>query len=78
MNTKLLTGIEALKKPPFSEMTTEDRLLRVLLMAYAKHHLDSPDIGWVELSDAMLCEICNTIGDDAFVEWGQRITKEEQ
>jgi hypothetical protein len=57
-------------------MTQQDRLLRVAMMAYAKHHLESPHIGWEELGDALMCEITNTIGDDAFIAWGEKIKDE--
>jgi imidazoleglycerol phosphate synthase glutamine amidotransferase subunit HisH len=67
---------QELLHPNFKSMTTQNRLLRVLKMAYAKHHLETPHIGWDELSDAMMCEICNTIGDDEFVQWSESINDE--
>lgn len=72
----ILKGHKALLHPHFASMTQEQRLLRVALMAYAKHLLDSPHIGWEELGDALMCEICNIVGDDAFVEWGERMNAE--
>jgi hypothetical protein len=71
-----LEGHKKLLHPPFARMSTEDRLLRVVMMAYAKHHLDSQHIGYSELNDALYCEICNTIGDDLFVTWGEKIEQE--
>lgn len=75
-NKLLLKGHKPLLHPPFANMTQFDRLLRCVLMAYAKHQLDSSHIGWEELGDALMCEICNTIGDDAFVAWGERMRAE--
>lgn len=73
---KLLKGHKVLLHPPFSEMSQQDRLLRVALMAYAKHTLDSQHIGWEELGDALYNEICNTVGDDEFCKWGDKIKEE--
>lgn len=72
---KLLSGTAFLKYPDFNKnnLNQFERLLRVALMAYLKHHCNNDDIGWTELSDALQCEICNTIGDDAFCEWTARI-----
>lgn len=75
-NDPLLQGHKPLLHPPFADMTQFERLLRCVLMTYAKHHLHSPHIGWDELGDALMCEICNTIGDDAFVAWGERMSAE--
>lgn len=38
-------------------------------MAYRKHHLDDPSIGWDELSNILLNALCNSMGDTAFNEW---------
>ena len=71
----LISGGHAalLINPKFRAMTQQDRLLRVAMMAYAKHHLESPHIGWDKLADSLQAEICNTIGDDAFIRWGEKI-----
>jgi hypothetical protein len=45
------------------------RLLNIVQHAYRKHHLDDNNIGWDELSEMMLDELCNTMGDQAFNEW---------
>lgn len=72
----LLQGHKPLLRPPFADMTQFERLLRVVLAVYAKHHLGSSHIGWDELGDMCYNEICNTIGDDAFVVWGERMKEE--
>lgn len=74
--TEWLEGHKKLLHPPFARMSQEERLLRAVMMAYAKHHLGSDHIGWNELSDVLHCEICNTIGDDAFVAWGEKMKAE--
>lgn len=71
-----LEGHRKLLKPPFARMSQEERLLRAVMMAYAKHHLGSEHIGWDALGDVLMCEICNTIGDDAFVAWSEKISGE--
>jgi hypothetical protein len=72
---RLLSGTNPLKAHNFSDMTQEDRLLRVALMAYLKHSAleGRDDIGWEELTDALQNEICNTIGDPAFCAWLDRM-----
>lgn len=68
---KLLNGLEGLKKPPFGEMDTKDRLLHACLCAYQKHHCGNEDIGWTELGNILHTAICEAIGDDAFVAWNE-------
>lgn len=46
-----------------------DRLLGVAKLAYRKHALDDPEIGWDELQDALYEAVCNAIGDDEYVAW---------
>lgn len=69
-------GHKALLHPRFSAMSDQDRLLRVAMMAYAKFHMDSQHLLDSDVTDALYCEICNTIGDDAFIAWGEKIREE--
>ena len=74
-SSNLLSGIDALANPDYHELNRRgERLLHAVLCAYAKHHLDSPNIGWEQLSDILLDAICETIGDDEFCAWSKRIT----
>ncbi len=50
----------------------------VVKLAYRKHHLDDPDIGYEELSTNLCDALCNSIGDDAFQEWLQALRPAEQ
>jgi hypothetical protein len=74
----ILTGVAALTNPDYHALNEHagrnDRLLHAVLSAYAKHHLDCPDIGWNQLGDMLQSVICNEIGDDEFIKWGERIT----
>lgn len=58
-------------------MTTpgKNELLEAVKMAYRKHHLDDPDIGWEELSDILHNAICNEIGDDGYCDWLEEVKK---
>lgn len=61
---------ERLLKPDFANMTQEERNLRAIMLAYlVLHPIASIEMDEAELNDVMFCEICNTIGDKAFVEW---------
>lgn len=75
---QLLSGVDGLLKPDYHKLNVHagrhDRLLHACLCAYAKHHLDCEDIGWNQLSDILYHAIVNEIGDDAFIEWGNRIS----
>ena len=44
-------------------------LLDAVKMAYRKHHLDDPSVGWDELSDTLMMALCNEMGDKAFQDW---------
>lgn len=44
-------------------------LLEAVKLAYRKHQLDDPDIGWDELGNTLCDVICNAIGSDGFCEW---------
>lgn len=77
---ELLSGIEALTRPDFHKLNVHagrnDRLLHAVLCAYAKHNLDCDDIGWNQLGDILHAAICNEIGDDEYIAWGERIKKD--
>ena len=49
-----------------------DRLLHVVMMAYAKHNLECLDIGWGELGDRLHDALCNEIGDDNYIKWAEQ------
>lgn len=69
-STPLLGGIDALVRPDYHDLNDRDeRLLHAVLCAYAKHHLEHPDIGWEQLADILRDAICEEIGDDAFCKW---------
>jgi len=66
----LLNGINPLVDPDYNLLNkNRQRLLHACLCAYAKHTLDSEDIGWDELSNTLTSAICETIGDDNFEQW---------
>ena len=71
----IMSGVGALKHPRFAMMSQQDRLLRVVVMAYLKHSglPLSDEIGWDELTNALHDEICNTIGDKAYCAWSERM-----
>jgi hypothetical protein len=73
---KLLSGTAALKNPDFHTMSDDERLLHLVLLTYVKHHLNIDIIGWDALADLLHCQICNMIGDDEFIAWGERIKAE--
>lgn len=76
-NVSLLSGIDALKRPNFHELNVfdsrNDRLLHAVLCAYAKHHLDSDEIGWDKLGEILHDAICNEIGDENYCAWAEKI-----
>ncbi len=53
--------------------TPNETLLNACKMAYRKHHLDDPNIGWGELGIVLLDAICEAIGDDGYSEWLQSL-----
>ena len=77
----LLSGVKALTEPDYGRLNLvtgrNDRLLHAVLCAYAKHHLDCEDIGWNQLGDILCHAICETIGDDAFCAWIDRIKPDD-
>jgi len=64
---------ENLKRHECNYDQKNDRLLHAVLCAYAKHRLDCYDIGWNQLGDILHAAICNEIGDEAYIEWGDRV-----
>lgn len=46
-----------------------ERLLNAVKLAYRKHHLDDPSVGWEELSNALFNTLCDAMGDVGFYEW---------
>lgn len=76
--TELLSGVEALTDPDYHKLNRaagrNDRLLHAVLCAYAKHHLGCEDIGWNQLGDILHSAICNEIGDEAYIRWGETIS----
>lgn len=52
-----------------------ERLLRCVMLCYIKHHMGEDLIGWNELGDEMHMAICEAVGDDNFVKWGDKMTK---
>lgn len=50
-------------------MANAPELLEAVKLAYRKHHLGDPDIGWDELSEKLLDALCNAMGADGFVQW---------
>lgn len=74
---RLLAGVKALTEPNYHDLNVHagrnDRLLHAVLCAYAKHHLDCPDIGWNKLGDILHDAICNEIGDENYIAWAERI-----
>ena len=47
----------------------DDMLLNAVKLAYRKHHLDDPSIGWEELSDKLHTILCEVMSDKVFCEW---------
>ena len=79
---KLLSGVRALKQHDYGSPNPHDsrnnRLLHAVLCAYAKHVLDSPDIGWEELVEILDNTIWHELGDKAFRKWVARIDADTQ
>ncbi len=50
-------------------------LEEAVVMAYKKHHLDDPDIGWEELDDCLANAICNALGDEYFQSLNESVRK---
>lgn len=51
------------------KMNSNEYLLYAVKMAYRKHHLSDPSIGWEELSGILLHALCEYMGDDEFCKW---------
>lgn len=73
----LLSDLKAITAPDYHWLNRNtkrnDRLLHAVLCAYAKHQLDCEEIGWDALGDILMNVICNEIGDDAFIAWGEMV-----
>lgn len=50
-------------------LSNKARHLLAIELAYRKHSLDDPDIGWQELGDVLCDELCNAYGGDIFASW---------
>jgi len=46
-----------------------ENLLDAVKMAYRKHVLDDPEVGWDELSDRLRLALCDAMEDEGFVKW---------
>lgn len=57
------------------ESGTTVLLLGAVKMAYRKHHLDDPAIGWDELGDALMAALMETMGDAEFQKWVEGLKK---
>lgn len=59
----------------FTEARTkrELKLLKAVQLAYRKWHLDDPNVGSNQLSEALLHAICEAIGDEGYQEWMKSI-----
>lgn len=83
-NSALLNGVEALWWKRFKDHVDGEtraeycqrRMLRTLLLAYAKHGPADDIIGWKALTDDMHSTICEVIGDDAYCKWMEKITEQ--
>jgi len=52
-------------------------LLDAVKMAYRKHHLDDPSVGWDELSDVLMIALCNEMGDKGFQSWLNQVSAQQ-
>jgi len=50
-------------------------LLHAVKMAYRKHHLSDPSIGWDELSDILLHALCEAMGDEGYDKWLKEVSE---
>lgn len=44
-------------------------LLEAVKLAYRKHHLNDPNVGWEELTDKLRDALCNALDDEGFSKW---------
>ena len=73
---ELLSGILPLCKPDYHKLNERDqRLLHACLCAYAKHTSwdCAADLGWEQVSEILHSAICETIGDDAYCQWADKM-----
>lgn len=54
----------------------EPESLRVVQLAYRKHVLEDPDIGWAELEDKLADALANAMGPGNFTAWLESQNKE--
>lgn len=60
------------------QVSSKDNLLKACQLAYRKHVLNDPVIGWDELGDFLLDAICNEIGDDGYKLWLQQVNSADK
>ena len=46
-----------------------NEMLKVLQLAYRKHHLGDESIGWDELGNSLYDVLASEMGDEEFIEW---------
>ena len=51
-------------------------LLEAVKMAYRKHHLGDPDIGWDELGEKLGDTLSNAMGVEGFVKWQEKVSEQ--
>jgi hypothetical protein len=49
-----------------------------LKLAYRFHHLQDPEVGSNELSDALCAALCQVVGDKGFQEWSEEVCPSDQ
>lgn len=69
-----LDQVRAMWRADLDKLTaTSNELLEAVKLAYRKHHLDDPGIGWDELSEKLHNAINNAIGADGYLAWMDEI-----
>ena len=75
--SSLLSDIGGLLNPDYRALNRysepNSRLLHACMCAYAKHVLDSPEIGWDQLGDILHSAILNELGDKGFAYWMEQV-----
>jgi hypothetical protein len=79
-SSDLLAGIDALVKPDYHALNVNrgrnDRLLHAVLCCYAKHTLDSDQIGWEQLNDILHSALLEAIGQEELLRWESRLNED--
>lgn len=81
LTNSLLTAISKAWPQQFGMMIVKEAnstgvtLLDAAQLAYRKHHLDDPDIGWDELSEQLYLALTNAMGDQEFIKWLAQYSK---